>query len=685
MSNQAPQVLSRRANGVLPAPPSQTSETTKGRGSHDNSGHGKSRGRGSSARSTEANKKANEGDAPKPAKTKSHNEGEKLVIRRLPPGMTQDEFVSILGNAWELGKGRVDWFSFAPGKISTDPSKPSRPGRAYVHVMRKDDIMALNDTVRTAVWEDAKATFTNPSLIGPPSVEFAIYKKVPGNKKRTDARQGTIDQDPEFMAFLEDLANPAPLNQNAEGEEGDDIGKAETKVTTTPLIEYLKEKKANKAKDGASSKNAKHGQGESKSGKGKGSSKDDESGKKKGKESRESKAEKTPKETVKILTKKASTEQSAEASKATTTKPTSDSAAQESAPKSRRAGILAAARILQRDLGLSPGSAHRKARQDAAKAEADAKSTTTKETTPPAPASTTTERPASPVKSTETPPPVVKGRGAAGAASKTQPSGRRARGGKNSEKNKEKENEKDKNNEKQKGKDKEGGPSQSQATPNPPVVLLKKKTIEVEPRRPASPTGTTSQPAPAQAAGSKANNASGGSKGGSNKSGNAQKKPPTVSADATRGFVKHANPSQGVTEALLKQSLEVFGTITFVEIDKRKGFAYVDFAEHEGLVKAVTSSPITVAQGTVQVLERKDKKPANNNNNTAAASGASGPTPSEKSSGRGRRARGGGNKAKDSGASKEGGGSSGGAAATTTATTATATDTATTTATNGGG
>ncbi|EEU43958.1 uncharacterized protein NECHADRAFT_89796 [Fusarium vanettenii 77-13-4] len=641
MSTQAPQVLSRRANGVLPAPPSQTqtSETTK---------------------------KANEGDAPKPAKTKSHNEGEKLVIRRLPPGMTQDEFVTILGNAWELGKGRVDWFSFAPGKISTDPSKPSRPGRAYVHVMRKDDIMALNDTVRTAVWEDAKATFTNPSLIGPPSVEFAIYKKVPGNKKRTDARQGTIDQDPEFMAFLEDLANPAPPKENAEGEEGDDIGKAETKVTTTPLIEYLKEKKANKAKDGASSKNAKHGQGESKSGKGKGSSKDDDSGKKKGKESRESKAEKTPKETVKILTKKASTEQSAETSKATTAKPTSDSAAQESAPKSRRAGILAAARILQRDLGLSPGSAHRKARQDAAKAEADAK-TTTKEATPPATASTTTERPASPVKSTETPPPAVKGRGASGAASKSQSSGRRTRGGKNSEK-KEKETEKDKDNEKPKGKDKEGGPSQSQATPNPPVVLLKKKTTEVEPRRPATPTGT-SQPAPAQAqaAGSKANNASGGSKGGSNKSGNAQKKPPTVSADATRGFVKHANPSQGVTEALLKQSLEVFGTITFVEIDKRKGFAYVDFAEHEGLVKAVTSSPITVAQGTVQVLERKDKKPAN----TPAASGASGPAPSEKSSGRGRRARGGGNKVKDSGASKEGGGSSGA--------------TATTTATNGGG
>jgi regulator of nonsense transcripts 3 len=34
--------------------------------------------------------------------------------------MTQAEFVSILGSEWELGKGKVDWFSFAGGKISTE-------------------------------------------------------------------------------------------------------------------------------------------------------------------------------------------------------------------------------------------------------------------------------------------------------------------------------------------------------------------------------------------------------------------------------------------------------------------------------------------------------------------------------------------------------------------------------------
>ncbi|KAF5657904.1 hypothetical protein FHETE_10167 [Fusarium heterosporum] len=655
MSTQAPQVLSRRTNGGPPTSSSQTSESTKGKGTRENSSQAKSRGRGSNARSTEANKHANETEIPKPTKTKTHNEGEKLVIRRLPPGMTQAEFLSILGSEWELGKGRVDWFSFAGGKISTDPSKPSRPGRAYVHVMRKDDILALSETVRNAVWEDAKASFNSTSLIGPPSVEFAIYKKIPSNKKRTDARQGTIDQDPEFMAFLEELANPAPPNQTLEGEEGDELGKAEAKVTTTPLIEYLKEKKASKTKDGASSKNSKHGQGDSRGGKGKNSSKDDDSGKKKGRETKAEKAEKAPRETVKILTKKAAAEQSAEVSKANAKSQTNDSSSQEAAPKSRRAGILAAARILQRDLGLSPGSAHRKARQDAAKADADSKPAPEKETTATSDVKTSiAEPPVSPIKSTETETPAVKGRGAAASSNKQQPANRRTRGGKNAEKGKEKEKEGSKEN-KEKDKTREGTSGQAQSAPNPPIVLLKKKGNEAESNQQAKPANTTPQPAVTQGGRSKADNAAGGSKGGSNKAANAQKKSSAVSPGATRGFVKHANPSQGVTEALLKQTLSTFGTITFVEIDKRKGFAYVDFAEHEGLVKAVTASPITVAQGTVQVLERKDKKPANAGSTapTTAPAPAAASTSQEKTSGRGRRGRGGGNKAKDSGANNQ--------------------------------
>lgn len=59
-------------------------------------------------------------DAPKATRSKPHNEGEKLVIRRLPPGMTEEECKAILGEEWQVGRGKIDWFEFAVGKVSTE-------------------------------------------------------------------------------------------------------------------------------------------------------------------------------------------------------------------------------------------------------------------------------------------------------------------------------------------------------------------------------------------------------------------------------------------------------------------------------------------------------------------------------------------------------------------------------------
>ncbi|KAI9158309.1 hypothetical protein HJFPF1_06301 [Paramyrothecium foliicola] len=571
-----------------------------------------------------ATKASTGNEAPKPAKAKAQNEGEKLVIRRLPPGMTQSEFVSTLGSAWEVGSGKVDWFSYRPGKVSTDPSKPSRPARVYLHLTKKEFIPALSDVVRNGVWEDAKSTFTNPSLIGPPSLEFSIYKKIPSTKKRTDTRQGTIDQDPEFMAFLEELANPIPIKESIDADADDDAGKTETKVTTTPLVEYLKEKKANKGKDGKDGKNAKHGRQESGAAKGKGSSKDDEGTKKRGKGDKNDKGEKPTKETVKILTKKAAPEQPAPDATKTTPTQTNTGAASD-APKSRRAGIAAAARILQRDLGLSPGSAHRRARQDAAKAEADTKSPSTKETTKPA-----SDRPASPLLTNDGNTQPTKNSPTTSTTPKAQASGRRNRGGKNS----------DKSVDKSKAAD---APSTAGTTTSTPPVILKKKNDGGT--RAAADSQTTQEPAVTKAA----SNAPANSKNAGNKPAANQKKSPAVSADGVRGFIKHANLSQGITEASLKQALEAFGTIASIEMDKRKGFAYVDFADHKSLVKAISSSPVTVAQGTVQVLERKDKKPAaapapqtTPATGPATTNSGSGAAPEKAASNRGRRGRGGG-------------------------------------------
>ena len=582
------QAGSRTANGVLPA------------------SHAKSQ------------PQAGAGTSSRAGKGKTPVEGQKVVLRRLPPGITEQETVAFLSDEWKPGGAKVGWFSFQAGKISKDPAKPSRPSRAYLHVLKTDQVMALVEHVRNTEWLDAKDTSASSCLVGPPMLDISIYKKVPSGKVRSDARAGTIDQDPEFMDFLEALANPNKDPEADHTAEEDD--KQITKASSTPLIDYLLEKKANKAKESAASKSGKHARHESGTGKGKSS----EDSKKRSKESKTEKSTEKPKENVKILTKKAAVEAAADAANAAASQIMANSKEKEELTKSgRRAGIAAAARILQRDLGLSPGNAHRRARQEAAKAESEAKgsaSSSAAKDTPPAKETVKTAAVASTPTASEAPttaarpPTPTAPKAAAGSSS------RGSRGKKGAAVEKEKG-----------GKEKKGtttdksGEASAAATPKAPVAILKKKDRE-ENKQEATPpisipngsaegkaTATTTNPTSATTKavpnGVKASPGKGaagsGRKGRGEGSSNST---PNISPAATRAFVKHANSSQGVTEALLKEALQAYGNVTFVEMDKRKGFAYVDFADHDGLVRAITAGPVSVAQAMVQVLERKDKE-----------------------------------------------------------------------------
>lgn len=44
----------------------------------------------------------------------------KLLIRRLPPGLTQAELETALGQEWKVGAGKVDWLQYKPGKVSKE-------------------------------------------------------------------------------------------------------------------------------------------------------------------------------------------------------------------------------------------------------------------------------------------------------------------------------------------------------------------------------------------------------------------------------------------------------------------------------------------------------------------------------------------------------------------------------------
>lgn len=44
----------------------------------------------------------------------------KVVVRRLPPGLTEHEFFAALGEEWKIGNKKVTWVNYRPGKISKE-------------------------------------------------------------------------------------------------------------------------------------------------------------------------------------------------------------------------------------------------------------------------------------------------------------------------------------------------------------------------------------------------------------------------------------------------------------------------------------------------------------------------------------------------------------------------------------
>lgn len=366
--------------------------------------------------------------------------------------------------------------------------------------------------MRQASFQDARHTSTDPALLGPPSLEFSPYAKVPGSRVRKDARQGTIDQDPDFIAFLESLTQPIMKPAPMEGVDGDERKEG---VITTPLVQFIKEKKASKAKDAGSGKSSKHGRSDKESKQDKAQSKkllqrpDRETGISAGSE-KKAKSDKATKEAAKAAKQAATTSAksaiTAKASKDTTTA---------SERRRERGNVAAAAKILQRDLGLSPSGARRRGKG----ASTETESPRDEHSRDP---STTSAEPSK--KESPSPAPVAK--------DEQSPTSRAA----------------------------------SDAAATPP-------TTTTPPTRPAK--GAKTKPVASPAPG------------------------------ATQAFLKHANPSQGVTEALLQTAFAPFGTVVSVEIDKKKGFGYVDFAEPAGLQRAIAASPVSVAQSQVIVLERK--------------------------------------------------------------------------------
>ncbi|KAJ5894871.1 hypothetical protein N7495_006562 [Penicillium taxi] len=485
----------------------------------------------------------------------------KLIIRRLPPGLTRAEFVETLGLEWTAGAGKVDWLEFKAGKVSKDAAKPSRPSRAYIHVTSNEHITPLSDHVRQLLFQDARNTMKDPILLGPPILEFSPYAKIPGNgsRNRKDAREGTIDQDPEFIAFLDKMTQPISKATPVDNAEGDEKKRDKKDKVTTPLVQFLRDKKASKAKDSAASKSSRNARSEKESKPEKIQAKkllqrsDKEvaapTAEKKGK------GDKTSKESGKAA--KQATVATSKSGKASTPSINKETATPALPERKRERGSVAVAKtLIQRDLqGSSSPGGRRRGKGGATETVSpnagspktnSPKAATPKNGSPKTGSPKTANSRDSSALATDKPKKelVVK------AGKKTLP-------GASSTKGKEKENE--------------------------AVSIKAHETSNAPPPNTNSTTNATPKSSKA------------------NKSKPAAAPSPT----ATQAFLKYLNPSQGVTEASLAATFSPFGAVIKTEIDKKKGFGYVDFADPSALQKAIAASPVTVAQCQVVVLERK--------------------------------------------------------------------------------
>ena len=150
----------------------------------------------------------------------------KLVIRRLPPTLPEDVFKKSI-QAWEKS---YDWLQYVPGKPASSKIKGDRHGRAYLSFTKTADLQDF--------WKNYNGhIFLSSSDVEyKAQVEFAPYQKVPKAPpaKQKDALSGTLEQDPDYLAFVEGLNapvepfKPEPVQTNK----------------ITPLIEHLRVQRA---------------------------------------------------------------------------------------------------------------------------------------------------------------------------------------------------------------------------------------------------------------------------------------------------------------------------------------------------------------------------------------------------------------------------------------------------------
>ncbi|KAJ7029287.1 midasin nuclear AAA ATPase [Mycena alexandri] len=168
----------------------------------------------------------------------------KTVVRRLPPNLPEDIFWQSV-QSW-VSDETVAWKIYYPGKLRKRLNKENVSSRAYIVFKTEEQLAQFSRDYDGHLFRD-KAGNESYAV-----VEFAPYQKVPPEKKKTDARSGTIEKDEDYISFIESLnaqssnAEPVSLESLIAANQPAPAPK------TTPLLEALKaEKAAQKEKETA--------------------------------------------------------------------------------------------------------------------------------------------------------------------------------------------------------------------------------------------------------------------------------------------------------------------------------------------------------------------------------------------------------------------------------------------------
>ncbi|KAF9951122.1 hypothetical protein BGZ72_007288 [Mortierella alpina] len=185
------------------------------------------------------------GPKPGPSKRSSRGKGPnrgqaktKIVVRRLPANLPEHVFLDTIKTL--VPEPSIDRpTTWVAGKVSKNPVKGNTFARAYIYFKSEKLAADFKRAYHGHLFVDRNGNE------GRAHVEFAPFQKIPREQRKPDAKQGTIEEDPDYIAFLQSLnAEPTEAEKEMKLSATEQLLKESFhNPKQTPLLEDLRTKK----------------------------------------------------------------------------------------------------------------------------------------------------------------------------------------------------------------------------------------------------------------------------------------------------------------------------------------------------------------------------------------------------------------------------------------------------------